>query len=1476
MALYEFKETSGTTVSDTSGVGTPLNLVIQSPTATSWGSDALSVNSSTIVKSSGAATKIIDALMATNQVTIEAWVKPANTTQGGPSRIVSLSASTSVRNFTLAQQQTYYDTRLRTTSTSSNGIPSLSTPSGTLTTQLTHVVYTRSHPSGATKTYINGTEVASGSATSSSSNWDTGFQFAFANELTMNRTWLGELHLVAIYDSPLSATEVTQNYNAGPKGTTPPVPTPTPTPTLTPFPVGTRVASGLVALYELEEGSGTAVNDTSGVGTPLNLTVENAAAVSWVSGGLSIDSSTIVKSSGAATKIIDAAMGSNEITIEAWVKPGNLTQGGPSRIATLSANPSVRNFTLAQQTNYYNTRLRSTSTSVNGIPSLSTPSGTLTTALTHVVFTRDHSSGTTRTYVNGSQVSSGNTPSSFSNWDQSFKFALANELTMDRTWLGELHLVAIYSRELSASEVSQNYNAGPKGVTPAVPTPSPTPTLTPWPVGNRVVNGLIALYDFEEGSGATVNDVSGVGAPLNLTVENMGAVSWMSGGLSINSSTIVKSGGAATKIIDAVMGTSEITIEGWVKPANLTQGGPSRIVTLSANASVRNFTLAQQTTYYDTRMRTTSTSSNGTPSLSTPSGTLTTQLTHVVYTRSHPSGDTKTYVNGAQVAAGSASSSCSNWDQSFKFALANELTMDRTWLGELHLVAVYDRALTASEATQNYNAGPKGTTITPTPTSTPIPTPTPTPGPAVTRVTSGIVALYEFEEGSGTTVNDVSGAGAPLNLTVENAGAVSWVSGGLSINSSTIVKSAGAATKIIDAAMGTSEVTIEAWVKPANTNQSGPSRIVTLSANPSVRNFTLGQSGSYYNTRLRSTSTSVNGIPSLSTPSGSLTTALTHVVFTRDHPSGTTRTYIHGSQVSSGNTPSSFSNWDQSFKFGLANELTMDRTWLGELHLVAIYSRDLSASEVTQNFNAGPTGVTLTPTPTPTLTPWPVGTRVAYGLVALYELEEGSGTAVNDTSGVGTPLNLTVESAGAVSWVSGGLSVNSSTIVKSVGAATKIIDAAMGTNEITIEGWVKPANLTQGGPSRIVTLSANPSVWNFTLGQSGGYYNTRLRSTSTSVNGIPSLSTPSGSLTTALTHVVFTRSHPSGDTKTYINGAQVATGNNGSSFSNWDQSFKLALANELTMDRTWLGELHLVAVYSRALSSSEVSQNYAAGSKGTTPPVPSPTPTPTLTPWPVGTRVASGLVALYEFKETSGSTVSDTSGVGTPLNLTIQSPAATSWGSDALSINSSTIASSAGAAAKIIDALKGTNQITIEGWVKPANTSQGGPSRIVTLSANTSVRNFTLGQQTTYYATRLRTTSTSVNGTPSLSTASGTLTTALTHVVYTRSHPSGDTKTYINGVQGRNRQCRLFVQQLGHRVPIGFGERTDDEPDLVRRAAPGGDIRPPPERLRGEPELQRGTQRRHAGGAHPHPDAYIDALAGWHEGFRWRGSPLRA
>ncbi|MCA9070026.1 MAG: DUF1595 domain-containing protein, partial [Planctomycetaceae bacterium] len=49
------------------------------------------------------------------------------------------------------------------------------------------------------------------------------------------------------------------------------------------------------------------------------------------------------------------------------------------------------------------------------------------------------------------------------------------------------------------------------------------------------------------------------------------------------------------------------------------------------------------------------------------------------------------------------------------------------------------------------------------------------------------------------------------------------------------------------------------------------------------------------------------------------------------------------------------------------------------------------------------------------------------------------------------------------------------------------------------------------------------------------------------------------------------------------------------SLTNWKDSYRLALANELTGDRPWEGTFYLVALYRRALTPQEVEQNFKAG-----------------------------------------------------------------------------------------------------------------------------------------------------------------------------------------------------------------------------------------------------------------------------------------
>lgn len=280
--------------------------------------------------------------------------------------------------------------------------------------------------------------------------------------------------------------------------------------------------------------------------------------------------------------------------------------------------------------------------------------------------------------------------------------------TVDLDGDGDLDIVSIAWDEFQFVHLWRNDG---QGSTPPPPTPTPTPTATPPPgSGARVTDGLQVLYTFAEGSGNVVNDVSGIGSPLNLQIASTNAVSWINGGgLKINAPVLIAAQSEETKILSACKTSNALTLEAWIKPANTTQDGPARILTFSLDTLNRNFTLGQEFSAYDVRLRTTTTSENGVPSLATSSNVVSTQLSHVIYTRA-ASGATKIYFNGGELASGSIGGDFSGWDAGHILALANELSGDRPWLGEFQLAAIYCRALSAAEVLQNYQAGPRPST----------------------------------------------------------------------------------------------------------------------------------------------------------------------------------------------------------------------------------------------------------------------------------------------------------------------------------------------------------------------------------------------------------------------------------------------------------------------------------------------------------------------------------------------------------------------------------------------------------------------------------------------------------------------------------------------------------------------------------------------------------------------------------------------
>lgn len=227
----------------------------------------------------------------------------------------------------------------------------------------------------------------------------------------------------------------------------------------------------------------------------------------------------------------------------------------------------------------------------------------------------------------------------------------------------------------------------------------------------RYNDQLIAFYEFKEGTGSIAHDTSGVTPALDLTLEGP---AWAAGqGIEIQSGIAVGTPETSKKLYDHIVGdptaTHEYSVEAWVIPANVTQEGPARLVTYSDGTQQRNFTMGQQLYSYAFRNRSDSPdiSPNGTPALQTDNAEEVLQASqqHVVMTFSQTEGR-KIFVNGAMKSGESNSANTlTNWDANYTFAVGNETTNNRLFMGVIQLVAIHKRALTPEQVMQNFDAG---------------------------------------------------------------------------------------------------------------------------------------------------------------------------------------------------------------------------------------------------------------------------------------------------------------------------------------------------------------------------------------------------------------------------------------------------------------------------------------------------------------------------------------------------------------------------------------------------------------------------------------------------------------------------------------------------------------------------------------------------------------------------------------------------
>jgi hypothetical protein len=164
-------------------------------------------------------------------------------------------------------------------------------------------------------------------------------------------------------------------------------------------------------------------------------------------------------------------------------------------------------------------------------------------------------------------------------------------------------------------------------------------------------------------------------------------------------------------------------------------------------------------------------------------------------------------------------------------------------------------------------------------------------------------------------------------------------------------------------------------------------------------------------------------------------------------------------------------------------------------------------------------------------------------------------------------------------------------------------------------------------------------------------------------------------------------------------------------------------------------------------------------------------------------RHAQGLQALYTFHD-AGNQIHDLAGAAEPLDLRILKGRVTSPAG--LRVEGNPRLETEGAATRLIDACRKTQELTLEAWVQPARAAVDFEGAVVSLSTDVQDRDFALAQKGDAWEAALRTSATDGGGRPPLSAGKGSSEAKLTHLVFTRT-AAGQERLYVNGVEKGSR-----------------------------------------------------------------------------------------
>lgn len=169
-------------------------------------------------------------------------------------------------------------------------------------------------------------------------------------------------------------------------------------------------------------------------------------------------------------------------------------------------------------------------------------------------------------------------------------------------------------------------------------------------------------------------------------------------GIRLNGGAVIVDG-AQSWLHSPMIRSGEFSLEAVIKPASLDQRGPARIISQSADAYRRNFTVGQEGEWLVIRLRTSESDENGRRNETRICRLKAGERHHLVI--SYRNGQLLGYLNGEEVARREIRGTLNNW-AAFPFLIGDEWNGGRPWKGTISQINVYSRVLNREAVTGLY------------------------------------------------------------------------------------------------------------------------------------------------------------------------------------------------------------------------------------------------------------------------------------------------------------------------------------------------------------------------------------------------------------------------------------------------------------------------------------------------------------------------------------------------------------------------------------------------------------------------------------------------------------------------------------------------------------------------------------------------------------------------------------------------------